>query len=39
MKIRFTIDGKEASAATLTDNPAARDFLTLLPLTVTLEGL
>ena len=37
MKIRFTIDGKELATATLLDNATARDFLTLLPLTVTLE--
>ena len=37
MKIRFTIDGKELATATLMDNATARDFLTLLPLTLTLE--
>ena len=36
MKIRLTINGKSTNA-TLDDNPTARDFLTLLPLTLTLE--
>jgi hypothetical protein len=36
MKIRVTIDGK-ASEATLLDNATARDFVSLLPLTLTLE--
>ena len=36
MKIRLTIDGK-AIEATLLDNATARDFLSLLPLTLTLE--
>jgi hypothetical protein len=36
MKIRLTIDGK-AITATLIDNATARDFLSLLPLTLTLE--
>jgi hypothetical protein len=36
MKIRLTIDGK-AMTATLLDNATARDFLALLPLTLTLE--
>jgi hypothetical protein len=36
MKIRLTVDGK-ATEATLLDNAAARDFLSLLPLTLTLE--
>jgi len=36
MKIRFTIDGK-AVEATLLDNATARDFLSLLPMTLTLE--
>ena len=36
MKIRVTIDGK-AITATLIDNATARDFLTLLPTTLTLE--
>jgi hypothetical protein len=36
MKIRLTIDGK-AITATLLDNATARDFLSLLPLTLTLE--
>lgn len=37
MKIRFTIDGKELATATLMDNATARDFLSLLPITITLE--
>src|SRR2546422_4944820 len=36
MKIRLTINGK-AINATLIDNATARDFLTLLPMTLTLE--
>jgi hypothetical protein len=36
MKIRLTIDGK-AITATLIDNPTSRDFLSLLPMTLTLE--
>jgi hypothetical protein len=36
MKIRLTFDGK-AIAATLFDNATARDFLSLLPITITLE--
>jgi hypothetical protein len=36
MKIRVTIDGT-AFTGTLSDNPAAKDFLSLLPLMVTLE--
>src|SRR6267378_1570481 len=36
MKIRLTINGK-AITATLIDNSTARDFLTLLPMTLTLE--
>jgi hypothetical protein len=36
MKIRLIINGKTVSA-TLVDNPTSRDFLSLLPLTVTLE--
>ena len=36
MKIRLTTNGK-AITATLIDNPTARDFLSLLPMTVTLE--
>src|ERR687896_1276657 len=35
-KIRVTIDGK-IFIGTLHDNPTANDFLSLLPLTVTLE--
>jgi hypothetical protein len=37
MNIRFTIDGKELVTATLMDNATARDFLALLPITLTLE--
>jgi hypothetical protein len=36
MKIRLIINGKPVSA-TLVDNPTSRDFLSLLPLSVTLE--
>lgn len=36
MKIRMTING-QATTATLDDNATARDFLSLLPLTLTLE--
>jgi hypothetical protein len=36
MKIRLTVNGK-AVDATLLDNATARDFLSLLPLTLTLE--
>ena len=36
MKIRLTVDGK-AVEATLLDNAAARDFVSLLPLTLTLD--
>lgn len=36
MKIRLTINGK-STTATLDDNPSARDFVALLPLTMTLE--
>ena len=36
MKIRLTIDGR-ALEATLLDNATARDFLSLLPVTLTLE--
>jgi len=36
MKIRLTINGK-AMTATLLDNATARDFLSLLPMTLTLE--
>jgi hypothetical protein len=36
MKIRLTINGK-AIPATLRDNATSRDFLSLLPLTLTLE--
>ena len=37
MKIRLTINGKSATA-TLADNPSARDFLSLLPLTLKLAA-
>lgn len=36
MRIRLTFDGK-AVEATLRDNATARDFLSLLPMTLTLE--
>lgn len=36
MKIRLTFDGKRVEA-TLLDNPTAKDFLSLLPITLTLE--
>lgn len=36
MKIQFTIEG-EVLKATLHDTPTARDFASLLPLTLTLE--
>ena len=36
MKIRITI-GEKVVTATLTDSAAARDFVSLLPLTLTLE--
>ena len=36
MKIRLTFDGKRVEA-TLLDNATARDFLSLLPITLTLE--
>lgn len=36
MKIRLTLNGK-AMTATLLDNATARDFLAMLPLTLTLE--
>ena len=36
MKIRLTINGKTVTAS-LNDNATARDFLALLPLTLTLE--
>src|SRR5918995_4535079 len=36
MKIRLTFDGKVVQA-TLLDNATARDFLSLLPMTLTLE--
>ena len=36
MKIRLTINGK-AINATLIDNATTKDFLTLLPMTLTLE--
>jgi hypothetical protein len=36
MKIRLTFDGK-AVEATLLDNATARDLLSLLPMTLTLE--
>ncbi|PUA18238.1 hypothetical protein C7W93_13290 [Glaciimonas sp. PCH181] len=36
MKIRLTVDGQSA-IATLYDNSTARDFASLLPLTLTME--
>src|SRR5687767_9737280 len=36
VKIRVTINGT-AFTGTLSDNPTAKDFLSLLPLTLTLE--
>jgi hypothetical protein len=36
MKVRITVDGKTIEA-TLLDNATARDFASLLPLTLTLE--
>jgi hypothetical protein len=36
MKIRLTVNGK-ALTATLIDNATSRDFLSLLPMTLTLE--
>jgi hypothetical protein len=36
VKIRVTIDGT-AFTGTLNDNPTAKDFLSLLPITLTLE--
>jgi hypothetical protein len=36
MKVRITI-GEKVVTATLTDSEAARDFVSLLPLTLTLE--
>lgn len=36
MKLRLTLNGKPLSA-TLYDNPSARDFAALLPLTLTID--
>lgn len=36
MKIRITVEGAELTA-TLIDSPTTRDFISLLPLTITLE--
>lgn len=36
MKIQLTVDGRTVTA-TLANNPTTRDFLSLLPLTLTLE--
>jgi len=36
MKIRLTVNGR-LMTATLVDSPTTRDFLSLLPLTLTLE--
>lgn len=38
MKIRFTI-GNAVATATLDDNPTARDFASLLPVTLTMHDL
>jgi hypothetical protein len=38
MKIRFTI-GHAVATATLDDNPTARDFASLLPVTLTMQDL
>jgi len=37
MKIRFMLDGKELATATLADTAIARDFFSLLPLTLNLQ--
>jgi hypothetical protein len=36
MKIQMDVDGTRVTA-TLDDNPTSRDFISLLPLTLTLE--
>ena len=36
MKIRLTING-QSTTATLIDNPATRDFVALLPMTLTVS--
>lgn len=36
MKIRLTINGK-STTATLIDNPTARDFIAMLPMTLKLD--
>lgn len=38
MKLRLTINGKAVSA-TLVDSPTTRDFVALLPLSLTMEDL
>jgi len=38
MKIRLTVNGK-AFTATLIDNESTRDFISLLPLTLTMDDL
>ncbi|MGH2862106.1 MAG: cyclophilin-like fold protein [Solirubrobacteraceae bacterium] len=38
MRVRLTIDGQHATA-TLADNPTARDFASLLPITVPMRDL
>jgi hypothetical protein len=38
MKIRITT-GERVITATMHDNPTARDFISLLPLTLTLEDM
>jgi len=38
MKINIHIEGEQPATATLLDNPAARDFASLLPLSLQLEN-
>jgi len=38
MKINIHIEGEQSATATLLDNPAARDFASLLPLSLQLEN-
>jgi hypothetical protein len=37
MKVKLTVEGKELTA-TLVDGPTSRDFLALLPLTLTMNA-
>src|SRR5436189_5978312 len=39
MKIRLTLDNSKAITATLTDSETTRDFVSLLPLTLTMDDL